>query len=81
MAYFVHFNTELQWFPSGPAFVLLESPYKNKVFVNCMFILARNYKVFMVDMDSVVQVDMHFNQELQWFRGGHGFFSSSESSF
>ena len=60
---------------------MFESPYKNKVFVNCMFILAWNYKVFMVDMDSVVQVDMHFNKELQWFRGGHGFFSSSESSF
>ena len=60
---------------------MFESPYKNKVSVNCMFILARNYKVFMVDMDSVVQVDIHFNKELQWFRGGHGFFSSSESSF
>ena len=25
---------------------MLESAYKNKVFVNCMFILAWNYKVF-----------------------------------
>ena len=54
---------------------------KNKGFVNCMFILAWNYKVFMVDMDSVVQADLHFNEELQRFRGGHGFLSSSESSF
>ena len=28
----------------------------------------------MVDMDSVVQVDFHFSQELQWFRCGHVFF-------
>ena len=24
---------------------------------------------------------VHFNKELQWFRGGHGFLSSNESSF
>ena len=24
---------------------------------------------------------VRFNKELQWFRGGHGFFSSMESSF
>ena len=58
-----------------------ESADKNTVFVNCMFILARNYKVFMVDMDSVVQVDLHFSLELHWFRCGHGFFSSSKCSF
>ena len=27
-------------------------------------------------MDSFVQVNLHFSQELQWFRGGHGFISS-----
>ena len=59
----------------------VECAYKNKVFVNSIFVLARNYKVFIVDMDSLVQVNLHFNKELQWFRSGHGFFSSSESSF
>ena len=46
-----------------------------------ILILARNYNGFVVDMDSSVQVNVHFSKELQWFRGGHGFFSSSESSF
>ena len=32
-------------------------------------------------MDSLDQADLHFSKELQWFRGGHGFISSSESSF
>ena len=45
------------------------------------FILARNYNGFVVDMDYLVQVNIQFSKELQWFRGGHGFFSSSESSF
>ena len=45
------------------------------------FILARNYNGFVVDMDSLVQVNVHFSKELQWFRGGDGFFSSNESSF
>ena len=26
-------------------------------------------------------MNFHFSKELQWFRGGHGLFSSSESSF
>ena len=30
------------------------------------FILTRNYNGFVVDMDSLVQVDLHFNMELQW---------------
>ena len=42
------------------------------------FILAKNYHVFLVDMDYFVQVNLHFSKELQWFCGGHGFFSSSE---
>ena len=45
------------------------------------FILTRNYNGFVVDMDSLDQADLHFSKELQWFRGGHGFISSSESSF
>ena len=45
------------------------------------FILARNYNGFVVDMDSLVPVNLHFSKELQWFRGGHGLFSSSECSF
>ena len=40
------------------------------------FILTRNYNGFVVDMDSLAQVNLHFSTELQWFRGGHGFFSS-----
>ena len=44
-------------------------------------ILMRNYNGFVVDMDSLDQADLHFSKELQWFRGGHGFISSSESSF
>ena len=46
-----------------------------------IFILTRNYNGFVVDMDSLDQADLHFSKELQWFRGGHGFISSSESSF
>ena len=45
------------------------------------FILARNYNGFLVDMDSLVQVNLHFSKELQCFRGGHGFFISSSYSF
>ena len=37
------------------------------------FILARNYNGFGVDMDSLGQANLHFSQELQCFRGGHGF--------
>ena len=32
-------------------------------------------------MDSLVPVNFHFSKELQWFRAGHGSFSSRESSF
>ena len=32
-------------------------------------------------MDSLVQMNLHFSEELQWFRGGHGFFISSSYSF
>ena len=45
------------------------------------FILIRNYNVFLVDMDFLVQMNLHFSKELKWFRGGHGLFSSSERSF
>ena len=34
--------------------------------------LARNYNVFLVDMDSLVPSNLHFDKSLQWFRGGHG---------
>ena len=46
------------------------------------FILARNYNGFVVDMDSLVQDNLHFSKELQCFRGGHGFCEtvSSESN-
>ena len=37
------------------------------------FILARNYNGFVVDMDSLYQAHLHFSEELQCFRGGHGF--------
>ena len=37
------------------------------------FILARNYKGFVVDMGSSYQANLHFSQELQCFCGGHGF--------
>ena len=46
-----------------------------------LLILIRDYNGFVVDMDSLDQADLHFSKELQWFRGGHGFISSSESSF
>ena len=44
------------------------------------FILG-NHNGFVVDMDSFDQANLHFSKESQWFRGGHGFISSSESSF
>ena len=44
---------------------MLEGAYKNRGVVNFIFILARNYKVFVVDMDSLVQVNLHFSEELQ----------------
>ena len=43
---------------------MFECAYKNNGFVNCIFILARNYMVFVVDMDSLVQVNLHFSKEL-----------------
>ena len=45
------------------------------------FILTANYNGFVVDMVSLAPANLHFSEELQWFRGGHGFISSSESSF
>ena len=59
----------------------VEYSYQNKVFVNCIFVLVRNYKVFFKGIVQATLVEVHFNQELQWFRGGHRFFSSIESSF
>ena len=58
-----------------------ESAYKNMVFVNYVFVLARNYKVFLQAIIQVTLVEVYFNEELHWLRGGHGFFSSSVSSF
>ena len=58
-----------------------ESAYKNMVFVNRISVLAWNYKVFLQAIFQATLVEVHFNQELQWFRGGHGFFNSSASSF
>ena len=46
-----------------------------------IFILAGHCNGFVVDMDSSVQVNVHFSKELQWFLGGHGFVSSSGYSF
>ena len=59
--------------------MVLESTWRVQAVLR--FILIRNYNGFAVDMDSLVQLNLHFSQELQWFRGGHGFFSSSELSF
>ena len=59
--------------------MVLESTWRVQAVLG--FILIRNYNVFLVDMDYLVQVNLHFSKELQWFRGGHGFFSSIESSF
>ena len=58
---------ELQWFSSGHSLVMFESRYENKGFGNRMFIFARNYMFFVVHMDSLIQVNLLFNQELQWF--------------
>ena len=35
-----------------------QAAYKDKGLVNCTFILARNYKVFVQDMDSFFQVNL-----------------------
>ena len=45
------------------------------------FILARNYKGFVVDMDSLYQVNLHFCKELQWFCCGPAIAMISEPSF
>ena len=58
--------------------MVLESTWRVHAVVG--FILIRNYNVFLVDMDYLVQVNLHFSKELQWFCGGHGFFSSFSSS-
>ena len=59
--------------------MVLESTWRVQAVLR--FILTRNYNGFLVDMDYLVQVNLHFSKELQWFCGGRGFFSSSESSF
>ena len=41
---------------------MLECAYTNKGFVNCIFILARNYIGFVVDMDLLCSVS-----EASWF--------------
>ena len=43
---------------------MFECACKNKGFVNCIFILARNYNGVVVDMDSLVQLHVHFSKEL-----------------
>ena len=43
------------------------------------FILARNYNGFGEYMESTWCPSVHFSKELYWFRGGHGFFRSSET--
>ena len=45
------------------------------------FILTRNYNGFVVDMDSLYQVNVHFGKELQWFRCGPAIAMISEPSF
>ena len=45
-----------------------------------IFILARNYNGFVVDMDSLVQVNLHFSEELQQFGSGHGLDMASQGS-
>ena len=45
------------------------------------FILTRNYNGFVVDMDSLYQVNVHFSKELQWFRCGPAIAMISEPSF
>ena len=37
------------------------------------FMLIGNYNGFVVDMHSLGQANLHFSEELQCFRGGHGF--------
>ena len=49
--------------------------------MNRIFVLARNSTVFVEATIRATLVEVHFSEELQWFRGGHGFISSSESSF
>ena len=45
------------------------------------FILIRNYHGCVVDMDSLVQVNLHFSKGLQWFRGGLVFFPTNSFSY
>ncbi len=49
--------------------MVLESTWRVQAVLG--FILIRNYNGFLVDMDYLVQVNYHFRQELQWFRGAH----------
>ena len=45
-----------------------------RVHVVLRFILTRNYNGFGEYMESTCRPQVHFNKELQWFCGGHGFF-------
>ena len=56
--------------------------FRSSFRTSCLrFISARNYNGFLVDMDSLVQVNLHFSQELQCFWRVHGFFISTSYSF
>ena len=45
------------------------------------FILTKNYMGFVVDMDSLYQVNVNFSKELQWFRCGPAIAMIREPSF
>jgi hypothetical protein len=45
------------------------------------FIFTWNYNGFLVDMDFLVQMNIHFSKELQRFRRVHGEYMSSLGSF
>ena len=85
---FVHFSTVLYWFRCGPAIVMLERAYENKVFVKSIFgTVGFSKELYWFRCGPAIAMisrgcpEVHFNLELQWFRVGHGFFSSSDSSF
>ena len=69
----VHFSQELLWFRRVHGEYMLHGVLE--------FILARNYNGFGEYMESTGCLWVHFNKELHSFFGGHGLFSSSESSF
>ena len=61
---------------------MLESAYKNKGFVHCMFILARTIKVFCqaIVQATLLLVHVTSSKELYWFWSGHGFDMASQCS-